>query len=133
MPFNKLKHQRVLLIDDDEFVQDSLSLMFESRGCFLRVVDTAEEAIGILQVLKYDVFLVDYKLPGMDGLDLCRYIKKLCPDALKIMITAYSSKAVREEAEGIGVDEILEKPITSEAIEKSLLKLFSKPGHEPQS
>jgi len=124
MPFSKLKHMKTLLIDDDEFVRDSLRLMFESRGCFLLAVETAEEGIEALRAQKYDLIITDYKLPGMDGLEFCRQLQETHPHAVKILITAYGSRAVAEEAGALGVHELIEKPITSGAIEASLSKLF---------
>lgn len=124
--FGKLKHLRTLLIDDDEFVRDSLRLMFESRECVLLTAETAEEAIEILAKQKYDIIITDYMLPGMDGLELCRQIQKTHPHAMMILITAYGSQDVEEEANSIGVHELIEKPITSETFESSLSRLFKK-------
>jgi CheY-like chemotaxis protein len=124
--FDKLKHMRILLVDDDEFVRDSLSLMFESRGCSLCVVETAEEAMTVLAGQAYDLVITDYKLPGMDGMEFCRWIRKNNPCCMKILITAYGSRAARNEAIGAGIDEFIEKPITSKAIETSLERLFNR-------
>lgn len=124
MPFGKLKGMKTLLIDDDEFVRDSLRLLFESRGCFLLTVRTAEDGIEALKAHGFDVIITDYRLPGMDGLELCKALQKTHPHAMKIMITAYPSRAVRDEANSIGVQELIEKPITSRAIEASLSRLF---------
>jgi CheY-like chemotaxis protein len=124
MPFSKLRHLKTMLIDDDEFVRDSLRLLFESRGCCLMAVETAEEAVEILRSESYDVIITDYRLPGMDGLELCRQLQNIHPRAVKILITAYGSRAVAEQARGIGVHELIEKPITSAAIEACLSRLL---------
>lgn len=122
--FRKLKYLKTLLIDDDEFVRDSFRLMFESRDCFLMAVETAEEAVEILKEHKYDIIITDYKLPGMDGLDFCKQIRRTHPLTMKIMITAYGSQTLANEAYNVGVNALIEKPITLEAFEKSLLSLF---------
>jgi CheY-like chemotaxis protein len=127
MPFGKLKHMRTLLIDDDEFVRDSLQTLFESRGCFLLAVRTAEDGIEALRGRGFDVIITDYRLPGMDGLELCRALSRTHPRTMKIMITAYSSIAVRDEASAIGIHELIEKPITTKAIEASLSRLLGLP------
>ena len=124
MPFSKLKNMKTLLIDDDEFVRDSLRLLFESKGCCLTAVETAEEAIETLRTHDYDLIITDFRLPGMDGLEFCKKIKETLPNAMKILITAYGSRAVADEAMDIGVRELIEKPITSTAIEASLRRLF---------
>jgi two-component system response regulator HydG len=128
MTFSKLRHFKTLLIDDDEFVRDSLRLMFESRNCPLSTVETAEEAIEILSGQDYDIIITDYKLPGMDGIELCRRLRKTHPHLMKILITAYGSAAVTGAARSIGIDELIEKPITSEAFEASLSRLFTRTG-----
>jgi len=124
MPFSKLKNMKTLLIDDDEFVRDSLRLLFESKGCCLTAVETAEEAIEALKAQDYELIITDFRLPGMDGLEFCKKIKETFPHAMKILITAYGSRAVADEAMTIGVRELIEKPITSTAIEASLRRLF---------
>jgi DNA-binding NtrC family response regulator len=125
MPFKRLKFMKTLLIDDDEFVRDSLRLLFLSKGCPLLTLETAEEAIEAIRAEDYDVVITDYRLPGMDGLELCRQIAEMSPHAKKILITAYGSKAVADEAKTVGVLELIEKPITSGSIEDSLRRLFS--------
>jgi len=50
--FGKLKGMKILLIDDDEWIRDSLSIYFEARGCSLKVLETAEEAMKTLRQRK---------------------------------------------------------------------------------
>ena len=124
MTFHTLKHLKTLLVDDDEFVRDSIRLMFESRNCCIRAVETAEEALEILEAQRYDVVITDYRLPGMDGLEFCRRLKAIRPRALTVLITAYGSPTLATEAGNLGIRELVEKPITSEAIETSLSRLL---------
>ena len=128
MTFNKLRHYRTLLIDDDEFVRDSIRLMFEARNCPLSTVQSAEEAIEVLRGQDYDIVITDYKLPGMDGMELCRRLCKTHPHLRKILITAYGSPALAGAARSIGIHELIEKPITSEALVASLSRLFTRAG-----
>lgn len=118
--FGKLKEMKVLLIDDDEWIRDSLSLFFESEGCHLVAVETAEEGMEELKRRGYDVIIVDYRLPGMNGLEFLERIKASHPEALKILITAYGSKDVYLKASRIGVQGFIDKPFTIRTIEDSL-------------
>ncbi len=124
MTFNKLNKMKTLLVDDDEFVRDSLALMFESRGCFLKAVESAEEAVDVLDNKSFDIVITDYMLPGMNGIELCRQLNKTRPRPKMILVTAYGSRAVEDEACAAGVDEFIEKPITSETLKLSLSRLF---------
>jgi DNA-binding NtrC family response regulator len=124
--FGKLKEMKTLLIDDDEWIRDSLSLFFEGEGCHLVAVETAEEGMEELKRQGYDIILVDYRLPGMDGLEFLERIKDSHPDALTILITAYGSKDVFLKARKIGVQGFVDKPFTIRTIEDSLSRLISK-------
>ena len=121
--FTRLKSMKILLIDDDEWIRDSLRLFFESEGCYLVAFETAEEAIEALHRQHYDIIITDYKLPGMDGVAFFKRIQSSHPDTIKILITAFKSEVVVEEAKKAGVQHLIAKPFTSETIEASLTRL----------
>ena len=122
--YEKLRNMKILLIDDDEWIRDSLSLFFKSEGCSLEAIETAEDGLQALKNQRYDIIIVDYRLPGMNGLDFLRRIEKSCSSAIKIMVTAYGNKELIAEAKKMGVQDYLEKPISTQSIEKSLSKLI---------
>ena len=122
--FSKLKSMKILLIDDDEWIRDSMSIFFESEGCYLLALETAEEGIEELKKEVYDIIIVDYRLPGMDGLEFLRQIQESHPGAIKILITAYGSEEVVSEAMRIGIQDFIEKPFTTKTIEGSLSRLI---------
>ena len=122
--FGKLKEMKVLLIDDDEWIRDSLTLYFCSEGCDLLALETAEEGMEELKRRDYDIIIVDYRLPGMDGLEFLERIKDSHPDALRLLITAYGSRDVFLKAREIGVQGFIDKPFTSKTIENSLSQLI---------
>ena len=124
--FSKLKKMRILLIDDDEWIRDSLSLYFEGEGCHLFALETAEEGIEALKGQNYDIIMVDYRLPGMDGLEFLKRIQKTQSHAMKVLITAYRSDEVVSEAMKIGIDGFIEKPFTTRNIEEALSRLIAK-------
>ena len=90
--FNKLENIKILLIDDDEWIRDSMSLFFESEECNLLALETAEQGLKILKNENHDIIIVDYRLPDMDGLEFFRRIHESHSNAFKILITAYGSK-----------------------------------------
>jgi len=117
---------RILLIDDDEWIRDSLRLFFDEEGCKLVGLANAEEALQALARETYDIIISDYKLPGMDGLNFFRLTAKSHPTAMKILITAYGSDELFREASKLGVQDMIQKPLTVENIEKSLSTLLAK-------
>ena len=122
--FNELKKLKILLIDDDELIRDSLALFFETEGCHLTTLATAEEGLKAFRLQDYDIIIADYRLPGMDGLDFLKRIQNLNSRAIKILITAYGSKEIIAEANKLGIQDFIEKPFTSDIIESSLSSLI---------
>jgi DNA-binding NtrC family response regulator len=122
--FNKLKNMKILLIDDDEWIRDSLTLFFEGEGCHLKALETAEEGLKTLKNENYDILIADYRLPDINGLEFFKRIQESHPNAFKILITAYGSKELLSKAKEMGVHDFVEKPFTSETIESSLSRLI---------
>ena len=114
---------KILLVDDDEWIRDSLSLFFEAEGCNLLAFETAEEAISVVKQQAYDIVISDYKLPGMDGLEFLRRVKEKRPNAFEVLITAYANCDLLKEAKEIGVKDIIPKPFTSKDVETSLARI----------
>jgi DNA-binding NtrC family response regulator len=124
--FDKLKEMKTLLIDDDEWIRDSMSLFFAGEGCNLLAVETAEEGMEKLKRQDYDVIIVDYRLPGMDGLEFLNRIRDSHPNALTLLITAYGSREVFSKASNLGVQGFIDKPFTVKTLEDALARLIEK-------
>jgi len=122
--FRNLKDKKILLVDDDEWIRDSLTMYFDIEGCQIVAVRTAEEGLELLKQQGYDIILIDYKLPGIDGLTFSRKIREICPDAIKILITAYRSEKIVSEALTAGIHDLLDKPLTIKTIDDSLSRLI---------
>jgi len=124
----KLKNMNILLVDDDEWIRDSLSMYFESEDCRISAHETAENALAELDCRKFDVIITDYKLPGMDGIAFLEKVKKSHPNAVKIMITAYASEIDVRRAKQAGAQDLIPKPFTSKTIEECLTRLTTGKG-----
>ncbi|MGV7223812.1 MAG: response regulator [Nitrospinales bacterium] len=124
--FDRIKNMKILLVDDDEWIRDSLRLFFEAEGCNLLTFETAEEGMEAVKQQVYDIVISDYKLPGMDGLEFLRRVKEKQPNAFEILITAYANCEIVKEADEIGVKDIIPKPFTSEDVETSLSRIVGK-------
>ena len=122
--FNRIKNMNILLVDDDEWIRDSLNLFFEAEGCKLLAFETAEEGMEAVKKQAYDIVISDYKLPGMDGLEFLRRVKEKQPNVFEILITAYANYEILKEAKMMGVKDIIPKPFTSEDVETSLTRVI---------
>ena len=119
-----LKQTKILLIDDDQYIRNSLVFYFKKKTLAFTALETAEEALELLKTEKYDVVICDYKLPHMDGLDFLFKLYELQPEAQRIFITAFATDEVAIRAGGIGIDDFIEKPFTTKDIEESLKRLL---------
>ena len=114
--FSKIREMEILLIDDDEWIRDSLCIFFEAEGCHMLALETAEEGIAAIKDQMFDLIIVDYKLPGLDGIEFLKRIHDTNPDAIKILITAYRDENLVSEARKLKIQGFIEKPFTSDTI-----------------
>jgi DNA-binding NtrC family response regulator len=118
--FSKIREMAIFIIDDDEWIRDSLRIFFETEGCRVLALETAEEGLAAIKDQTFDLLIIDYKLPGMDGIEFLKRIHSIQPDALKILITAYRNENVVSEAKKLKIQGFIEKPFTSDTIMASL-------------
>jgi DNA-binding NtrC family response regulator len=124
--FEAIKDMKILLVDDDESIRDSLSMFFLSEGIHIDTLETAEEGLEALKDHHYDIIITDHRLPGMDGLTFLRHLQTLCPTTFKVLITAYGGYDMIITAAELGVNEYIEKPFTTKLIKNALSKLMER-------
>ncbi|MBI5125528.1 MAG: response regulator [Planctomycetes bacterium] len=121
---NKEK-ERVLVIDDEESIQKSLSLVLAGEGYDVTVVGTGGEGLEKFNQHPYDAVILDYKLPDTDGLNVARVIKERDPKVALVFVTAYSSIETALTVMKLGAFDFLEKPLHKDvvlsALKRSLL------------
>ena len=92
----------ILIVDDEYSVRDSLHSWFRKDGFRVTAAENAAQALKIMQDDRFDVALLDIKMPGMDGMELQEHIHQIDPEVAVIMITAFASvdTAVRALKQG---------------------------------
>ncbi len=92
----------ILVVDDEFSVRDSLTHWFEKDGLRVRAAENAREALAATERERFDVAIIDIRMPGMDGLELQERFRRSFPDMAVIMITAFATvdSAVRSLKEG---------------------------------
>jgi DNA-binding NtrC family response regulator len=101
----------ILIVDDELSVRDSLTKWFQSDGYRVDAADSAETAMLKLREQSWDVILLDIKMPGMDGIEFNRQIRKVDEDIIVIIMTAYASIETAVEALKDGAFDYVSKPV----------------------
>jgi DNA-binding NtrC family response regulator len=102
--------ERVLICDDDDAMRFFLVEAMKKRGYEVEPFDNAEAAVERVQKQKFDLYLMDIRLPGMSGIEAIPQIKELDPRAIIIVITAYGSKQKALDAMRAGAYDFFTKP-----------------------
>src|SRR5579885_241504 len=117
---------RILLVDD---VPENLHLMraiFEGEGFQVSEAESGEEALSLVASKAPEIALVDLRMPGMDGIEILREIRRAAPDVQVIMITAYGEVASAVEAMRLGAEDFLIRPIQRDLLILSVLRALER-------
>ena len=108
--------KRILVIDDDKSILRTFTRILQKNGYDIEVAETGKEAIEKSKKKRYDLALIDIRLPDMDGTDLLVKLQKTMEDAIKIMITGFPSLETGVKALDEGADAYLVKPVKPEEL-----------------
>jgi len=109
---------RILIVDDERALVRTLRhiLMLDYPDALVDGVFSGEEALSHLAGSSYDLIIADLRMPGFNGLDLVKGVRYLDSTVPIILMTAYGSGAIREQALASGVDYYLDKPFDVDEI-----------------
>jgi len=116
------KNTSILIVDDEAAVREALREWFRKDGFQADAAADGIEALKMLAARKWDIFLLDIKMPNIDGMELQRRIMEVEPNALVIMITAYASVETAVEALKQGAFDYLTKPIDPDDLSRIVRK-----------
>ncbi len=133
----RLAKLRVLIVDDNPTAREILQEPLSALVRHVDAVASGREAISTVrqqdETDPYDIVFIDWRMPGMDGLQASRHIKS--DETLKhqpaiVMVTAFGREEVREEAERLQLDGFIVKPVTKSMIVDILVNVFAEAGQE---
>ncbi len=117
---------RALLVDDEEEFLRTVIKRLKKRDVNAIGAGTGEEALRMLEQHPVDVVVLDVKMPGMDGMQTLREIKKLFPLIEVVMLTAHASTEVAIEGMELGAFDYLMKPVDIDELLYKLQDAFQK-------
>ena len=125
---------RILTVEDDERIRTAVRLALEDEGWTVDEAESGEDAVAIFQTTPPDVVLIDIMLPGMDGFELCRGIRR-SSDVPVVMVTARNDTHDIVAGLEAGADDYLTKPFAPKELSARIRALLrrARPGSSPHA
>ncbi len=101
---------RILVVDDEDSLRTILSSELTSVGYEVSTAPDGEEAISMVQNKKFDLVLLDIKMPKVDGFEALKFIKKTYPAMKVIMLTGFADLKNAIESKKHGAEDFVSKP-----------------------
>ena len=116
---------QIMVVDDEDTICEALAAWFAKDGHRVEIANSGHQALDCVENRLFDVYLVDIKMPGMDGLEFLARLKQKHPDASVIMITAHGSIQTAVEAMKRGASDYLCKPFDPDELSLLMERIFS--------
>ncbi|MFG5775684.1 response regulator [Comamonas sp. J-3] len=132
--------ERVLIVDDNASAREILCSMVGGFGMRADAADSGEQALQLLHAASrsgsaYGLVLMDWRMPGMDGLEVARRIREeenLATTPAVLMVTAYGREEVQRRAEALRLQGLLIKPVTESVLFNAILEILQSHGNPAQ-
>jgi DNA-binding NtrC family response regulator len=111
---------RIMVIDDEKIVGEMAKLSLEQEGYAVETFVNAEPALARLREERFDVIVTDYKMKGIDGMEVLRSVKRDYPATKVIMITAFANLDTAIEALRGDVHDFFPKPVKLKELKASI-------------
>lgn len=102
--------EKVLIVDDEKDFLDILSDRIRLRGMDVSTASSAEEALNMIETESYDVVIMDYMMPALDGFQALKLMKAKQPEMQIILLTGNVPDEKYSEAKALGALDVIEKP-----------------------
>ena len=115
-----MKDMKVLLVDDEEEFVKALAERLRMRDLRSDTVLDGEGALSFVEYQEPDVMVLDLKMPGIDGMEVLRQVRKAYPNIQVIILTGHGTEKHEEEAKRLGAFDYLEKPVNLDVLVKKM-------------
>jgi DNA-binding NtrC family response regulator len=116
---------RILIVDDAGPVVVLCVNVLQALGYAVKGANRGDTALDILRKERFDLMVLDYKMPGMTGFDVFQQAKALYPEIAVVLVTGHGTPEVVSEANRLGIDSILLKPFTSDELRGTVEKVLA--------
>jgi two-component system, NtrC family, response regulator HydG len=125
------KKIKVLVVDDEKIVRDFFKRLLSLLGLDVTDVEDGYKAVEAVKLNKFDLYFIDVRMPGLNGLETYRQIRQIDPAAFAVMITGYAVEDIVEQAQKEGAYGNIRKPFDINQIKEVIDKLNLDKAKEP--
>ncbi len=115
---------KILLVDDEEEFVKTLSERIKMRELGTNIAHDGEQALELVDNEVPDVMVLDLRMPGIDGMEVLKRVKKAYPDVQVIILTGHGSEKDEEEARRLGAFEYLQKPVEVDTLVQKIQRAY---------
>ena len=117
---------QILHVDDDPDIRLLISASLQDFGYVVATAGTCTEALELAEKVKFDLFILDVRLPDGNGIELCQKVNELQPGKPVVYYSAYASDEEQESALAIAGDAYLKKPVSAAVLEATIDELLTR-------
>ena len=122
---------KIMVLDDDEGIRSTLAEILEDEGYDVTTVSESLWGVAVAANSHFDLIFIDFKMPGINGLEAFRRIKSLSPETIVIMVTGYAGSPIEDALEE-GAYAVLYKPFDSEQLTDLVRTTLRSTGNKAQ-
>jgi CheY-like chemotaxis protein len=115
---------QILHVDDDPDIRLLISASLQDFGYVVATAGTNAEALELAEKVKFDLFILDVRLPDGNGIELCQKVNQLQPKSPVVYYSAYASDEEQEAALSVAGDAYLKKPVSAAVLEATIEELL---------
>jgi len=121
-----MNKRKLLVVDDEVCIRELFEKVFTIAGYTVRSAESAEEALDVLKKDDIHVIFLDLKLPDMNGIELCKKLRKEKPKDIIYAVSGYTSPLEEEYSLKAGFDGYLRKPVELKELLEAASTAFEK-------
>jgi DNA-binding response OmpR family regulator len=119
-----MANAQILHVDDDPDIRLMMSACLKEFGYVVATAATNAEALELAKRIKFDLFILDVRLPDGNGIELCQRVNELQPNSPVVYYSAYASNEEQKAALSVAGDAYLKKPVSVRVLEQTIAGLL---------
>lgn len=119
-------NNRILIVDDEQVVCDAIASHLRSAGFSVQVAYSGMAALEIIKAQRFDLALIDIRMPRVSGFDVLQELRRSLPDARAIMMTAFADIKSAVNSISMGASDIISKPVDIDEVIMAIQRCVAK-------